>query len=257
MAVATRRLVLLLAALLLAPAPGRADTVPLHVLAAATLKSALDAVVEDWQRTGGAPVTRVYGPTPALAKQIENGAPADLFFSADPDWMDYLGDRHLIRAGTSRDVVGNRLVLVAAAQSQLAATIAPGFPLASLLGDGRLAMCDPEHDPAGRYGRASLMALGVWSAVEGRLAIAENVRVAVAMVGRGEAPLAIAFATDAMGTDGVKVIGSFPDETHKPIRYPAAIVAASTHPEAARFLDYLVSPAGRAAFERFGYRAPQ
>jgi molybdate transport system substrate-binding protein len=251
-----RQLVLLPTSVLLAPA-ARADVAPLHVLAAATLKSALDEIVEEWQQGGDGSVTRIYGPTPALAKQIENGAPADLFFSADPDWMNYLQDRHLIRAETRRDVVGNRLVLIAAAKSPLSTTIARGFPLASLLGgDGRLAMCDPEHDPAGRYGRASLTALGVWPSVEHRLAIAENVRVAVAMVGRGEAPLAIAFATDAAGMDSVKTIGSFPDATHPPIRYPAAVAAASTHPDAARFLDALVAPTGRTVFERLGYVAP-
>jgi molybdate transport system substrate-binding protein len=250
-----RRLAILLA-VLLTPAAGRADPAPIYVLAAATLKNALDSVVQQWQQEGGAPVTLVYGATPALAKQIENGAPSDLFFSADPDWMAYLDGRHLVRTETRRNILGNRLVLIAAAKSPLATTIAAGFPLLSLLGEGRLAMCDPAHDPAGRYGRASLESLGVWSSVADRIAIAENVRVAVTMVGRGEAPLAVVFTTDAVGNDSVKTLGSFPDDSHPPILYPASVTTASRHPDAVRFLNYLSSPSGKAVFARFGYLAP-
>jgi molybdate transport system substrate-binding protein len=248
------RLLVVLAALLLAP-PARAQSEPIRLYAAATLKTALDAIAADWQR-GGAPVVLVYGPTPALAKQIENGAPADIYFSADPDWMDYLAQRQLIRAGTRTDLLSNRLVLIGAKDAPPAPPINAGFPLAALVGAGPLAMCNPMHHPAGRYGRISLERLGLWSAVADKVAIAEDVRVAVTMVGRGDAPLAVVFATDAAEDQRVRVIGSFPDNSHPPIVYPVALVAASRQPDAARLLDYLKSPAASATFERLGYLTP-
>jgi molybdate transport system substrate-binding protein len=249
------RLLVVLAALLLAP-PARAQSEPIRLYAAATLKTALDAIAADWQRGGGAPVVLVYGPTPALAKQIENGAPADIYFSADPDWMDYLAQRQLIRAGTRTDLLSNRLVLIGAKDATPAPPINAGFPLAALVGAGPLAMCNPMHHPAGRYGRISLERLGLWSAVADKVAIAEDVRVAVTMVGRGDAPLAVVFATDAAEDQRVRVIGSFPDNSHPPIVYPVALVAASRQPDAARLLDYLKSPAASATFERLGYLTP-
>jgi molybdate transport system substrate-binding protein len=254
-----RRAVLLLAplaALLLAPASVRAQPEPLHLFAAATLKTALDAIAADWQRGGGAPVVLVYGPTPALAKQIENGAPADLFFSADAEWMDYLAQHKLIQAGTRVDLLSNRLVLIAGQDAPPVAPIGPGFPLATLVGAGPLAMCNPMHHPAGRYGRISLERLGLWASVADKVAIAEDVRVAVSMVGRGDAPLAVVFATDAADDPRVRIIGNFPDESHPPIVYPVAIVATSRQPDATRLLDYLKSPAATAVFERLGYLIP-
>jgi molybdate transport system substrate-binding protein len=245
-----------LATLLLSPAAAFAQPEPLHLFAAATLKTALDEIVVDWQRGGGAPIVLVYGPTPALAKQIENGAPADLYFSADAEWMDYLAQRKLMRAGTRIDLLNNRLVLIAGRDAAPVAPIGPGFPLATLVGAGPLAMCNPMHHPAGRYGRISLERLGLWSSVADKVAIAEDVRVAVTMVGRGDAPLAIVFATDAADDPRVRIIGSFPDESHPPIVYPVAIVAASRQPDATRLLDYLKSPAATAVFERLGYLMP-
>src|SRR5579862_1199436 len=158
----------------------RAEPEPVRVFAAATLKTALDAVVETWRGEGPGEslVQAVYGPTPALAKQIENGAPADIFFSADADWMNYLAARKLVRPGTRFDLLSNRLVLIARQDSALATTIGPGFPLAALVGAGPLAMCNPMHHPAGRFGRASLERLGVWSSVADKVAIAEDVRLA-------------------------------------------------------------------------------
>jgi molybdate transport system substrate-binding protein len=245
----------LLAALALAAA-GAATAVAAEppavlVFAAATLKPVLDPLAAGWQ--GGAPVTVAYGATPALAKQIENGAPADVFFSADTDWMDYLAERRLVRLDTRVDLLGNRLVLIARTGAA-PVEIGPGTRLAALVGAGPLAMCNPMHHPAGRYGKASLEHLGLWSAVADKVAIAEDVRVAVAMVGRGDAPLAIAFATDAALDDRVAVIGSFPDDSHPPIVYPVALTAASRNPAAGGFLARLRSPAARAAFERAGYR---
>jgi molybdate transport system substrate-binding protein len=253
---AIRRGAALLAALLLAPLPARAQAEPIRLFAAATLKTALDAIAADWQRGGGAPVVLVYGPTPALAKQIENGAPADIYFSADAEWMDYLAQRNLVRAATRVDLLSNRLVLIAGKDAPPAPPIGPGFPLAALVGAGPLAMCNPMHHPAGRYGRISLERLGLWSSVADKVAIAEDVRVAVTMVGRGDAPLAIVFATDAADDPRVRVVGSFPDESHPPIVYPVAIVASSRQPDTARLLDYLKAPAAAAAFERLGYLMP-
>ena len=226
---------------------------PVRVYAAVTLSAALDAVAAGWQEKSGLRALLVYGASPALAKQIENGAPADIFISADREWMDYVAGCGLIRPESRFDLLSNRLVLIARSGSALRATIAPGFPLAALLGEGRLAMCNPLHHPAGRYARASLETLGVWASVAGKVAIAENVQAAVTMVGRGEVPLAIVFATDAAGDPRVRTIATFPDASHPPIVYPAALTKTSAA-EAASFLAYLKSPSARAVFERLGYR---
>jgi molybdate transport system substrate-binding protein len=238
--------------LLAVPAGAWAQTTPVHVFAAATLKGALDTIAADWRQEGGGGIVIACPASPALAKQIENGAPADIFISADREWMDYLAERALIRPESRADLLSNRLVLIARHDSPLATTIRPGFPLASLIGDGRLAMCNPMHHPAGRYGRASLDVLGVWPTVADKVAIAENVQVAVTIVERGDAPLAIVFATDAAGDDRVKTIGTFPADTHPPIVYPAALIQES-RPDAARFFAYLKSARATAEFERLGH----
>ena len=182
------------AALLLAwPAAAQEVT----VFAAASLKNALDAVATAWTAAGGGRATLSYAASSALAKQIEAGAPADVFVSADRDWMDYLADRDLVRKDSIVELLGNRIVLVAPVDSTATATIAPGFDLSALLGDGRLAMANVDAVPAGKYGKASLEALGVWDTVAGRVAQAENVRAALALVATGEAPLGIVYATDA------------------------------------------------------------
>jgi molybdate transport system substrate-binding protein len=225
---------------------------PVRVFAAFTLKPALDAVAENY-RTGGGQVIFVYGPSPSLAQQVENGARGDLFFSADTLWIDDLARKHLIRPETVSDLISNRLVLIGPKGTTPPVVITPGFRLAELVGTGPLAMCDPESHPVGRYAKASLIALGIWESVDKKIARAENPLLAVKMVARGDVPLAIVFATDALADDGVQVLGTFPDGSHPPIRYPVAILTASSNPEAARFLDYLKSPASRAVFERLGY----
>jgi molybdate transport system substrate-binding protein len=222
------------------------------VFAAASLKNALDAVAADWRQRTGKPVTISYAASPTLAKQIENGAPADLFISADLEWMDYLQQRNLIDPKSRRDLLGNKLVLIAPKDSTVQATLEPGFPLARLLGGGRLAMADPDTVPAGKYGKAALTKLGVWQDVAGRVAAAENVRAALLLVARGEAPLGIVYQTDAAVEPGVRIVASFPADTHPPITYPMALTTAA-RTGAADFAEYLRSNAAAKRFEAQGF----
>jgi molybdate transport system substrate-binding protein len=226
---------------------------PVLVFAAASLKNALDSALADYAQRTGQEVAVSYAATPALAKQIEQGAPADLFFSADLDWMDYLVRKGLIATETTVTLLGNELVLVAPADSAVALTITPGFPLAAAIGDGRLAMAATAAVPAGKYGRAALEHLGVWSKVAGRIAEAENVRGALQFVARGEAPLGIVYRSDAQAEPAVKVVDTFPEDSHPPILYPIALTR-SARPEAAAVLEYLQSTDAAAAFEAQGFR---
>ena len=184
-----------------------------------------------------------YAATSALAKQVEQGADADVFISADLAWMDYLAERNLIDPKTRFNLLANQLVLIAPKDSEITTTIAPGFPLAKLLGDGRLAIAGVDAVPAGKYGKAALQSLGVWDDVKDKLAQAENVRAALRLVSRAEAPLGIVYASDAKADPNVKVVGVFPADSHPPIVYPAAKLAASRSPAADGFLDYLRSSA--------------
>jgi molybdate transport system substrate-binding protein len=223
------------------------------VFAAASLKNVLDAINAAWKAESGKSATISYAGSSALAKQIESGAPADIFISADLDWMDYLAGKKLIRDDTRADLLGNTIVLVAPKQSTATITIEKGFGLADLLGDGRLSMASVDSVPAGKYGKAALEWLGVWDSVKDRLAQAENVRAALLLVSRGETPLGIVYATDAAADPGVKVIATFPDESHGPIVYPLAVTASSQSAEATAFADYLQTDAARALFERQGF----
>jgi len=223
------------------------------VFAAASLKNALDDIMAQYERETGKRVTASYGASSALARQIEAGAPADVFMSADLDWMDYLQTRKLIKVDTRANLLGNRLVLIAPKSSTASVTIGPGFPLKELLGDGRLAMADPKDVPAGRYGRAALESLGIWPSVENRLAPAENVRAALALVSRGEAPLGIVYQTDAGADPNVRIAGTFPENSHPPIVYPAALTTESTNASAPAVLEYLKSPKARFLWERQGF----
>jgi molybdate transport system substrate-binding protein len=226
-----------------------AAQVPL-VFAAASLKNALDDVAA----LSPSKPTISYAASSALAKQIENGAPAGIFISADLDWMDYLEQRRLLREGTRRTLLGNRLVLIAPAGSAVKAEIGPGFPLAKLLGDGRLAIADPASVPAGKYAKAALEKFGVWDSVAAKLAPTENVRAALLLVARGEAPLGTVYATDAAVEPKVRIVAAFPDGSHPAIVYPAALTAAApaTGP-AADFLALISSPAARKVFEKYGF----
>lgn len=242
------RLLAALAFSLLAPAAAFAQA-PV-VFAAASLKNALDDVAA---LSPARPVIS-YAASSALARQIEAGAPAQVFISADLEWMDYLEQRKLLRPGTRRNILGNRLVLVAPAGSAVKTEIRAGFPLASLLGGGRLATADPAHVPAGKYTRAALEKLGVWDSVAGKLASAENVRAALALVARGETPLGTVYATDAAAEPKVRVVAAFPDGLHAPIVYPVALTAgAPASGAAAGFVALLSSPAARKVFEKHGF----
>lgn len=223
----------------------------LTVFAAASLKDALDEVVRGYD-----PAVRVvvsYGASSALAKQIENAAPADLFISADLDWMDYLEARNLIDKSTHSNLLRNRLVLIAPNHTSATLEIKPGFPLAQALGDGRLAMANPDSVPAGKYGKAALQHLGVWAAVAGRVAAAENVRAALTLVSRGEAPFGIVYRTDAIADRKVRIVGVFPEGSHPAIIYPAAVIAGSKNVQARTLFNYLGSPAARAIFSKHGF----
>ncbi|MGC2410329.1 MAG: molybdate ABC transporter substrate-binding protein [Methyloceanibacter sp.] len=223
------------------------------VFAAASLKDALDGVSAAWQKETGKSTVISYAASSALAKQIEQGAPADVFISADEAWMDYLAKRNLIEPDTRFDLLGNGLVLIAPKDATLTAKIARSFPLASLLGDGRLAMAETGSVPAGKYGKAALETLGVWDAVKDKVAQTENVRAALVLVSRSEAPLGIVYATDAKADPNVKVLDIFPEDTHPPIVYPVAIMAASANADADAFVTYLKSSTARRVFEAQGF----
>lgn len=223
------------------------------VFAAASMKNALDNANKAWGTQGGKDVTVSYAASSALAKQIESGAPADIFISADLDWMKYISDRKLVKEDTKFNWLGNRIVLVAAKDAAKPVDIKPGFDLAGLLKGGRLAMGEPNAVPAGKYGKAALEKLGVWSSVEKSVAGAESVRSALALVSRGEAPYGIVYQTDAAADPGVAIVGTFPADTHPPIIYPIAILSESKSKDAAAYLDYLKSAKAAPFFEKEGF----
>ena len=223
------------------------------VFAAASLKNALDDAIAAYAKTGGGSVKTSYAASSALAKQIDAGAPADIFISADLDWMNDVQKNNAVKPDTRFNFLGNVLVLVEPADSTTKVDIKPGFPLAQTLGDGKLAMADPDAVPAGKYGKAALQKLGVWDAVEPKVARAEDVRAALLFVDRKEAPFGIVYQTDAAADKGVKVAAVFPADTYPPIIYPAALTASSKNPEAAKFLAYLHSDAAKPFFENQGF----
>lgn len=223
------------------------------VFAAASLKNALDEVSGAWTAETSKEATISYAASSALAKQIEAGAPADIFISADLDWMTYLTDKKLVDAGGVVKLLGNHLVLIAPAGSQASIAIAPGFDLAGLVGDGKLALADVKAVPAGKYAKAALETLGVWASVEGKVAQAENVRAALKLVATAEAPAGIVYQTDASAEPKVKVLATFPDDTHPAIIYPAARLASATNPDAAAFLAYLHSKPALDIFRKDGF----
>jgi len=247
------RLVLVVPLLLCAAGSPHANAAETIVLAAASLKDALDEAVRTFDTNTGQNTKVSYGASSALARQIERGAPADLFLSADVEWMDYLAERKLLRTETRVDLLSNRLVLIAPAASAVTMQIAPGFPLAAALGKGRLAMADPDYVPAGKYGRAALQSLGVWTSASGKIAPSENVRAALALVAREEAPLGIVYRTDALAERRVRIVAEFPATSHPRIVYPAALTAVSQSAGASRLLDFLQSPAARAIWIRHGF----
>ena len=222
------------------------------VFAAASLANVLGDLDKAFTARTGIRVTSSLAASSTLAKQIEAGAPAGVYFSADLQWMDYLQQRGLLRAGSRHDVVGNSLVLIAPAGSSLRVSIGPGFDLARLLGGGRLAVADPDSVPAGIYAHAALEKLGVWNSVAPKLARAENVRSALEYVARGAAPLGIVYRTDALVEKNVRVVGVFPADSHPPIVYPVALTRGAS-PAAARYLAFITSAEARPTYRKWGF----
>ena len=247
------RVIFMALMLVAAWSPPAAAADRLLVFAAASLQGTVDTIARRFEKAGGSRVTISFAASSTLARQIERGAPADVYVSASPKWTDRLEAGRWLRPGTLGALLGNRLVLVAPAGQAATVPIHHGFPLSRLLGNGRLVMGDPSHVPAGQYARAALDTLGVWRTVAGRVAGTPTVRQALALVARGEAPYGIVYATDAKADPNVAVVGVFPEEYHPPIRYTVAVPAASTHPQAERFLNFLWSRAARSVFEGHGF----
>ena len=225
----------------------------LVIFAAASLKNALDEIATGW-KDGGKPMPKIsYAASSALAKQLEQGAPADLFISADTDWMDYVEKKDLIKKDTRVNLLGNKIVLIAPKDSKATVNVKQGFDLAKALAGGKLAMANVDSVPAGKYGKAALEKLGAWDGVKGSIAQAENVRAALLLVARGEAALGIVYSTDAAAEPNVKIIGTFPADSHPPIIYPAALTKDTKSPDAKAFLDLLKSTKARPAFEKQGF----
>jgi len=245
------RLLLALALTVLSAAAWAED---FTVFAAASLKEALDTQAKAFEAAKGHKVAISYAASNALARQIEAGAPAALFISADIDWVDYVEQKQLTVPGSRVNLLRNELVLVAPATSATQLKIAPGFALAATIGNGRIAMANPDAVPAGKYGKAALSALGVWEAVAPKVASAENVRAALALVSRGEARFGIVYRTDANADKGVRVVGVFPPDSHPPIVYPLVMLEAAKSDTAREFARWLMAPAARATWERYGFR---
>lgn len=242
----------LFAALAAAPLPATAQD-SITVFAAASLKNALDDADAAFTKATGINVVASYAASSALAKQIESGAPADAFISADLKWMDYVADKKLIKPDTRFNLLGNKLVLIAGKDSKLSnIQIGQGFDIAKLAGDGRIAVADVKAVPAGLYAKAALEKLGAWAAAEPKLAQAENVRATLAFVARGETPIGIVYETDAKIEPKVKIIGLFPDGSYPPVTYPVA-ATVSSKPATAKYLQFLRGSAAKSVFEKYGF----
>ena len=238
----------------LLPGVVRAQGGGMVVFAAASLKNALDEIATAWAKDTGKPVPRIsYAASSALARQMEQGAPADLFISADLDWMDYAAGKNLIRPDSRFNLLGNKIVLIAPRDSRTTTLALTGGDLAKALAGGKLSMGNVDAVPAGKYGKAALEKLGAWTKVKDSIAQAENVRAALLLVARGEAPLGIVYGTDATAEPGVKIVATFPADSHPPITYPAALARESKNANAKNFLDFLRSAKARAVFEKQGF----
>jgi molybdate transport system substrate-binding protein len=240
-------------ALAVTPLAVQAQEKTLTVFAAASMKNAVDDINAEYTKRTGVKVSASYAASSALAKQMENGAPADVFASADVEWMDYVAGKKLIRDDTRTNLLGNRLVLIAPKDSKIGnVTIGQGFDLAKLAGDGRIATGDVRAVPVGKYAKAALEKLGSWQAAEPKFAMADNVRAALMLVGRGEAPLGIVYETDAKVEPNVKIVGHFPENSHPAITYPVA-ATATAKPEATGYVQFLRSSAAKTIFEKYGF----
>jgi molybdate transport system substrate-binding protein len=223
------------------------------VFAAASTKDAITDIANDFATAGKGKVVTSFGSSGDLAKQIENGAPASIFISADSKWVDYLDKKNLLVLGSRSDLLGNHLVLIAPADSTMTIDLKPGAPLAAALGDGKLALADPESVPAGRYGKASLTKLGIWDSVKSHVVGAKDVRATLALVELGEAPAGVVYSTDAALSKKVKVVAVFPDDSHPKIVYPVALVVGHDTPEAKAFFTYMKGPEAAAVFKKYGF----
>jgi len=233
--------------------PAHAQEQTLTVFAAASMKNALDDIGAAFTKQRGSKVVTSYAASSALAKQLEQGAPADVFACADIEWMDYSAQKKTIRDDTRVNLLGNRLVLIAPKDSKIGnVAIAQGFDLAKLIGDGRIATGEVNSVPVGKYAKSALETLGIWASVEKKFALADNVRAALALVARGEAVLGIVYETDAKVEPGVKIVGVFPADSHPAIVYPVA-ATVNAKPEAAAYLAFLRSGTAKAVFERYGF----
>ncbi|WP_296278542.1 molybdate ABC transporter substrate-binding protein [Pseudoxanthomonas sp.] len=244
---------LLIVASLAPPVACAQDDAGLTVFAAASLKESLDAAASAYQKQAGVPVRVSYAASSALARQIEQGAPADVFFSADLEWMDYLQQRGKLDATTRRNLLGNQLVLVAPKASKVRVELKRPATFLAALGDGRLAVGQTQTVPAGKYAKASLESLSLWNGIKARLAESESVRAALMLVARGEAPLGIVYASDAKAEPAVRVVATFPEESHPPIIYPVAALRGPRSAQATQFVQWLASPAADAIFTRRGF----
>jgi len=229
------------------------DTAPLTVFAAASLKESMDAAARAYEMATGVPVRVSYAASSALARQIEQDAPADVFFSADLEWMDYLQQRGKVDAAQRRNLLGNRLVLIAPARSSARVDLSQPRTLLAALGDGRLAVGQTASVPAGKYARASLESLGVWEPLRGKLAESESVRAALMLVARGETPLGIVYLSDAQAEPAVRVVATFADDSHPPIVYPVAPLRGDRNAQAAAFVRWLESAPAQALFRERGF----
>jgi molybdate transport system substrate-binding protein len=240
------------ATVLFLAAPLAARAADLTVFAAASLTDAFNEAGKVWEAKSGHTIAFSFAASSALARQIEASGGADIFISADSDWMNYLDTRNLINKSTRKDLLGNHLVLIAPAGAKVSIAIAPNFNLLGALAGGRLSVADPASVPAGKYAKAALTSLGVWNSVSAHLAPAENVRVALAYVERGETPFGIVYTTDALADPGVRIVGTFPDDTHAPIVYPIALTK-DAKPLAKDFLAFLGGPKASAIFAKDGF----
>ena len=228
----------------------------IRVLAAASLSNVLDSLCKAWATKGEPKCVAVYAGSSALARQIGNGAPGDVFISADMPWMKHLVDKKAVKPQTQRALATNLLVIIAPADSKVSLTPAPNFPIAAALGDGRLSLADPDAVPAGKYAKAALTHFGVWDQVSGKVASAQNVRDALAFVARGAAPLGIVYSTDAKVEPRVRIVAAFPAGSHPPVVYPMALTANAKSPRAQAFLDFLMTPESQKALAEAGFGPP-
>jgi molybdate transport system substrate-binding protein len=228
---------------------------PLVVLAAASLQEALNAEADAWAAQGHPRPTLSFAASSALARQVESGAPADLFLSADEKWMDTVEKDGALKAGSRRDLLTNSIVLIAPKASVATVDLTDAASFYAALGTGRLAMAEPDSVPAGKYGKAALQHLKLWNKLASKVARADNVRAALALVESGEAPLGIVYATDAAASKSVRVLATFPQDSHPPIRYPVAVLATSKNAHAGDFEHFLASDQGQAIFAQHGFGA--